>query len=288
MVSDNEAAPEDVEANAAPNELVRQRRERSEVGFPYADLGQALDLARVLHQRGGGAAEREQLAGWMDQSATGGTFRSRLSAATMFGLVEVDRAHVRITPRGREAVDGQVGALADAFLQVELFRAMFDRHSGYALPPPAAVERQMVELGVPSKQKERARQTFQKSATIAGFVDPVTGRLVKPAVRREQEGPAPAPHDSQRNVGGGGGGRGPDEPYHPFIMGLLNELPAAPDFPKWSIEEQAEWLRTAAGIFKLMSKQSGRIVVEVKNADPGRQAGVHEVAGGGANSSETD
>jgi hypothetical protein len=44
--------------------------------------------------------------------------------------------------------------------------------------PPPAIERQVVDLGVSPKQKERARQTFMKSTQYAGFIDASTGRFV--------------------------------------------------------------------------------------------------------------
>jgi hypothetical protein len=52
-------------------------------------------------------------------------------------------------------------------------------YKGNALPPPPAIERQMEQLRVSPKQKERARQTFMKSAQYAGFIDSSTGRFVK-------------------------------------------------------------------------------------------------------------
>jgi hypothetical protein len=41
-------------------------------------------------------------------------------------------------------------------------------------PPPPAIERQVEQLGVSPKQKERARQSFMKSAQYAGFIDAST------------------------------------------------------------------------------------------------------------------
>ena len=37
------------------------------------------------------------------------------------------------------------------------------------MPPAAALEREMVELGVSPKQKDKARQVFERSAEQAGF-----------------------------------------------------------------------------------------------------------------------
>ena len=70
---------------------------------------------------------------------------------------------------------------------------MYDQYKGNALPPPPAIERQMEELGVSPKQKERARQTFMKSAQYAGFIDPANGRFVKPGIVQKDEVKASEP-----------------------------------------------------------------------------------------------
>jgi hypothetical protein len=60
----------------------------------------------------------------------------------------------------------------------------------------------METLGVPPKQKERARQIFSKSAQSAGIIDAGMGRFVKLATG------APPPADPipnrQGHTGGGG------------------------------------------------------------------------------------
>lgn len=264
----------------------QQKRARSQIDFPYSDMESAEGLTGTLYAKGGGSADPSQLAGWLDMSSNGGTFRSRVSAARMYGFVETARGSIEITDLGRRVVDPQSDrrARADAFLNVPLYEAMFEKNKGYALPPAAAIERQMVELGVPVKQKERARQVFQKSAERAGFIDGNSGRFIKPAFsevqRREDIPPSPPPGD----VGGNGGGGGD---YHPFIQGLLDELPDTDSFANWSINDQAEWLRTAAGIFKLMSKQRGRIEIEIKDVSPDHRAGASRVTGGSDDPSET-
>ncbi|NMM43857.1 hypothetical protein HH303_05170 [Rhodospirillaceae bacterium KN72] len=267
---ENTVNPTDVDG-AQNAGAAMKHRSRTQIEFPYTDIGQAEELARTLVDRGGGTAETAQLAGWMDQSANGGTFRSRLSAARMFGFIESDRGSgvITITSSGRDVVDAnrRAAARVDAFMKVPLFAAMYEKNNGYNLPPPAALERQVVELGVPEKQKERARQVFQKSASIAQFIDPTTGRFVKPAVRpvKEEDNTDTVRHNSgdESNTGSDS----VDRQYHPFVQGLLDELPASEEFMSWPVEDQAEWLRAAASIFKLLSKTKGRIVVSC----PGEQ-----------------
>lgn len=194
----------------------KAKRDRSQIVFPYNDLNSVIEMVRTLHERAGMSCEDVQLASWLNQTASGGGFRSRLSAGRMFGLIETSGVTVSITPLGQDAIDDDRGpaSQAEAFLRVPLFRAMYDQFKGYALPPPAAIERQMEALGVAPKQKDRARPTFMKSAISAGYIDAQTGRFTKPAFAAA---PPPPVDDAQRDGGNGGGGGGGDEPPSPPI-----------------------------------------------------------------------
>lgn len=129
---------------------------------------------------------------------------------------------------------------------------MYDQHKGNILPPPAAIERQMEQLGVSPKQKERARQTFTKSAAFAGFIDPASGRFIKPGngPQKDDEAGAKKP-DGSGGRGGGGGGGGEDE-IDPIIRGLLARLPKSGDV--WPEGERKLWLQLLEGSFKLIYK----------------------------------
>jgi hypothetical protein len=103
----------------------------------------------------------------------------------------------------------------------------------------------MEQMGVSPKQKERARQTFIKSAQYAGFVDPSTGRFVKPGNASTK------PEADPKKVSDGGGGNGNEPPdLHPFVQGLLRELPKAGDV--WPETKRKLWLDTAGSIFKMI------------------------------------
>jgi hypothetical protein len=193
------------------------------------------------------------LAAWMGQSASGGTFRTRLGAARMFGLIETGQGRVALTQLGRDILDDSSGgrsARVAAFLNVELFRVMYDQYKANILPPPPAIERQMEQLGVSPKQKERARQTFMKSAQYAVFIDASSGRFVKPGIASREEPPREKPDDVQKRNSGSDGNEPPD--LHPFVQGLLKELPKAGT--PWPEEQRKLWLDTAASIFKMIYK----------------------------------
>jgi hypothetical protein len=241
--------PDSVSAKVDEQAGDPSKRERSKIVFVYNDLESALDLARTLQTRAGATCEIKQLASWMNQSAEGGTFRSILGAARTFGLIETSQGSVSLTTLGRDALDEnrRQGALAEAFLKVQLHSAMYEQYQGYALPPPAAIERHMESLGVPSKQKERARQTFTKSAQFAGYVDQQTGRFIKPAIASPPPPSNSGLVDLNGSGGGGGGGGGGDVglDLDPLLMALLKKIPASSS-AGWPKEQRVRWFRTFA------------------------------------------
>ena len=79
---------------------------------------------------------------------------------------------------------------------------MYEQYRGQVLPPPPAIERHMEQLGVSPKQKGRARQVFHKSAQYAGYVDPGSGRFIRPGTGPESD----RSQQAQRRASGGGDG----------------------------------------------------------------------------------
>jgi hypothetical protein len=227
-------------------------RERSGIEFPYSDLENAIEIARTLRDRAGTSCEPAQLAGWLGHSVTGGTFRSRLSAARIFGLVETRPGKIALTARGRDILEPTKARAArvSAFLSVPLYSALFEKYNGYTLPPVAAIERQAVEAGVPPKQSGRARQVFMKSAAQANFVDPNSGRLIKPSVEGVVEQPPAKEESKPKQSGGGGGDGGGGDQLDPIVVGLLARLPRPGAV--WPEAARATWLDLLKGSFKLI------------------------------------
>jgi hypothetical protein len=166
-------------------------RQRSTIVFPYGSLQDAEKIAKEVHGKWGGHASPDQLAAGMDTSPRSGTFRVKLATARIFGVVQTKRSLVEITDLGRRLVDPQKAAAArvEAFLGVPLFKEIYESHRGASLPPGSALENEMVRLGVSAKQKDRARQAFQRSAEQAGFFDHGRDRLIMPPELETSAGP---------------------------------------------------------------------------------------------------
>jgi len=262
-------------ADAQGNAANESKREMSSISFPYGDLDHAIDFAKAIREVGGQGCLIEQLAGFLQVAASGGSFQARLAYSRKFGLIEVERGKVRLTPIGLRIVDAsqEAAARVDAFLAVPLYQKIYEKYKAYTLPPAAALEREMLGLGVSSKQTGKARQAFDRSAKQAGFFWAGADRLTLPVVKSFPEtrpiddkppppSPPPPPSGNELNGGGGGGGS-----YHPFIEGLLKTLPRVGE--EWPIRDRAKWLKLAANAFDLIYKGDGDIEIKaIANTKP--------------------
>jgi hypothetical protein len=73
---------------------------------------------------------------------------------------------------------------------------------------------------------------------------------VKPGIASREEPPREKPDDVQKRNSGSDGNEPPD--LHPFVQGLLKELPKAGT--PWPEEQRKLWLDIAASIFKMIYK----------------------------------
>jgi hypothetical protein len=253
----------------APLQPSDGKRQSSSIEFPYADLEQVKKVAEAVRDVGGTSCDVEQLAAKLGQPSTSGTFKLRVFAAKTFGLIKSERGTITLRELGSRICDPDQSKAAgvEAFLNVPLYKAIYEQFKTVPLPGIEGLEGAIVNLGVVPKQKATARQVFQRSAKQAGFFDLAPNKLVMPVIGTPQQSQASQP--PAKNNNGGGGQRAPHESdgsIHPFIQGLLATLPS-PD-TEWETDARKRWLQAAAGIFDLMykTKDGNLIVVECKNS----------------------
>ena len=230
------------------------KRDRSTIEFPYMDLDNAIEIARAVHQAGG-TCTKEQLAARMNQSPTSGGFYLRITNAKLFGLVSYDRGTITQTNLGQQICDQGIERTArvKAFLNIPLYKALFEKFKGVTLPLAAGLEGAIETLGVAPKQKDKARQAFQRSAKQAGFFEFGPERLVLPVASGTARLEKSAEFEPMKPLYSELGERSREEAqYHPFIEGLLKTLPSAET--QWPIEARKKWLLTAENIFGLIYK----------------------------------
>jgi len=252
---------------ATPLETGGGDRQRSRIGFPYMNLDEALTLASAIHANVGTmSCEDDQLAPWLDLSPKSSGYRVKLSSARMFGLIESSSGNHSLTDLGKAIIDPsrQMQAKAQAFLQVPLYSLIFENFKSDVLPPAAALEKQMIEMGVAQKQKTRARQVFEKSAEQAGFFASGKNRLVKPGFTDAAIHNPPPPDENDKgnnddNSGNGGSGGQLPPDIDPIIAGLIARLPKSG--VEWPNQERELWLGILKSSFDLVYKDTSKTLV---------------------------
>lgn len=235
-------------------------RQRSKISFPYMALDDVVTMAQAIHAHVGmNECDDDQLAAWTDQSSKSSTFRNQYYAGRTFGILAGQGNKHRLTDLGQIIVDPSRlrEGKAKAFLAVPLYKAIFEKNKGGVLPPAAALEREMVGLGVSEKQKERARQVFERSAEQAGFFEHGKNKLVMPGVA----GGAPRKDDDRKPGGGGDGGGGVDDP---LISALIQKLPKS---GPWSADERVNWLKLLTMAFQMTYGQEDQIEIKKEAAN---------------------
>lgn len=250
-------------------------RQRSTIGFPYVDLAAATELAKAIFDNvAGGECDDDQLAAWTSQSAKSSGFRTQVYGARMFGVVAGEAGRHRVTELGKAIIDPhqEREAKVRAFLSVPLYAALFEKFKSGMLPPAAALEREIEGLGVASKQKDRARQVFERSADQAGFFEHGRNRLVQPGVTAATGKP---PAEEQKGKGSNGGGGGDD--LDPLIGALLQKLPKAGE--QFNQQERTTWLQMIAMAFQMAYGPVGEIEIKAKAAANSGKSEIDDLLG---------
>jgi hypothetical protein len=244
-----------------------KERERSTIDFPYNSLNDAIGVAKAVHKLGGNQCRLDSLAAELGhETSNSGGFRQKLASAHNFGLTSLSQGIVSLTALGGQIVDPEQDKVArvKAFLQVPLYAAIYNEFKDGALPPPSGLEAKMASLGVASKQKDKARQVFHRSAKEAGFFAYGSTRLVYPAL-----GNAIPPkqketdhEDEFEKKGGNGNGGGGGKELDPLIQGLLNTLPEPKS--EWPIEGRRKWLQLALSVFDMIYRGADDASIVVK------------------------
>ncbi|MER8920729.1 MULTISPECIES: hypothetical protein [unclassified Mesorhizobium] len=251
-----------------------QTRQRSTIAFPYDDLDSAMELATAIHGNAGrGECDDAQLAAWSKQSVKSSGFRLQLSAAKLFGLIVSEGRKHKVTDLGAAIIDPNQAraAKAQAFMNVPLFKAIFDNYKNGVLPAQAAaLEREIVGLGVSEKVKDRARQRFEKSAEQAGFFEHGKNRMVMPATVAGLTLPANQTGGENGNGGTGtgsgtGSGGGVELDLDPLLIELLKKIPPAE--MGWPSPQRLRWFKTfAMNVSQIYDEDDAPIELEIKTS----------------------
>ena len=248
----------------------------SSIAFPYMDMDIAISVAQAILSAGGIPLTREQLAGVMKLQVNSGNFLSKVATGRTFGLVAYSQSKFELTNVGFAILDSderrQRAARAEAFLNVPLYKKVYEDFRGKQLPPrPHGLEQAFARYGVSPKQVMNARLAFDRSAKQAGFFGSGPDRLIEPIIGAAapfpERGKVVSDEDEQPMEKRRASAKGEPDGLnlHPFIEGLLGSLPEPET--NWTIEGRAKWLQAAANIFDLMYKGDGQIQILAKGGE---------------------
>lgn len=244
----------------------KRPREVSRYAFPYYDLETAIEVAKQLHDRAGGKASMVQVASYLEHTDEfSGAFRAKLWAAQLFGLVSIETRNVCTTPLGEQLASTRSGVqrdrrLAEAFLNVPLFREVYRRYENTTLPSSREGLKQALQatFGVSPKSVSTALRTLEASAEQAGFKRQDPNRLIHPVPIGLIEADIlaePAPEEKKMGSIGMSQAEMPrkrdmPESIHPAISGFLLELPSKGN--RWTEGERQRWLDAFAAMVKAL------------------------------------
>ena len=247
MAAENATGTEDKVVELEPGGA--GKRQRSSIAFPYMNLNEVVGLARALFTNNAtNPCTIDQLAAWANQSPTASTFRSRLSSAKLFGLLDAERLDaIRLAELGQLVNDSkrEREGRARAFLNVPLYAAVHNKFKGVSIPPAQALEAELVALGVAETLKATARRVLESSAEQAGFFEAGRDRLVQPGYG--QAPPVIEPGSDKRDKkghSGSGGGDGTGLDLDPLLIAHLKRIPTTAE--GWPAAKRIRWFRTFA------------------------------------------
>ncbi|MGB6895949.1 MAG: hypothetical protein WBF37_08420 [Dehalococcoidia bacterium] len=223
----------------------KAKKSRSQIKFPYYPLDDAIRVARMVRDRGGGRCTLDQLARFVNAKSTdSGAFRSLIAATSLFGLVTASSGQVGVTDQVGKILspvyeDDERQGRIEAFLSVPLFKAVYEHYRGQALPAEPGTKNALEhQFGVVKEQVATAYRVLMESADQAGFF--ATGRthLVEPPAKG-----AIGPPSEAKEAPRGGGGPPSDEPpgIDPALLGLLRHLPKSGT--AWRKDRKEAWLQ---------------------------------------------
>lgn len=229
---------------------IPQKRSRvvSEVRVPMYSLADSLAVAEAIHKKGGGSATNDQLAAFLGyKSANNGSYLSRVASARIFDFIG-GAGRLTITARAQSILmpvyqQDVKPALVKAFLDVPLYKAVYDEYHGKDLPTPFGMTNALrTRFGVAPSRVEAGLRALMESADQAGFFE-VRGSRTQLIIPNLPDAPPRQPPTESsdqetpsegRNGGGGGGGdeRPPSQPmsaedlkneYISTLIGVLRE-----------------------------------------------------------------
>lgn len=190
-------------------------KQNSEVKFPAYNLVDSAEVAKAIHSKGGGRATADHLSAYLGyKSTSNGAYLSRVGAARHFGLIQKSGENFSLTPLATQILmpvypEQAKQGLVTAFLNVDLYKRVFDDYKGKELPNEFGMKNALKNIyGVVPGRVDVAYRGLMDSAEAAGFFATRNGtrsHLIMPVFQHGAAEPAQPAAEPPADSSGGGG-----------------------------------------------------------------------------------
>ncbi len=144
---------------------------------PFLGLTDAISLVEKIYGEAGGTASYNLLSRIFDNSPSSSSFTKKLSWLKAYGLVtEATKGSVSLSETGTmiaapQSPEAAANAKKDAFLRIDVFNRIFERHKGKLLPADEFL-RNIIEqdCGIPKELSDLWVDSFKDAIRVAGLL----------------------------------------------------------------------------------------------------------------------
>jgi hypothetical protein len=144
---------------------------------PFLGLTEAIRLVQEIYAQGGGTANYNLLSRIFDNSPSSSSFTKKLSWLKAYGLItETSKGTVSLSDTGTmiaapQSPEVAANAKKDAFLRIDVYNRIFQRHKGKLLPADEFL-RNIIEQdsAIPKQLSDLWMDSFKDAIRVAGLL----------------------------------------------------------------------------------------------------------------------
>ncbi|MFZ0635801.1 MAG: hypothetical protein WA755_07190 [Candidatus Acidiferrales bacterium] len=144
---------------------------------PFISFGTAISFAEKIYENGGSRASYDMLSRIFDNSIKSSSFSKKLAALSRYGLVvepskgDVQLTEIAMSIAAPQSPQAEGAAHKEAFLRIEPFAKIYDRHKGKLLPADEFLKNILEQdCGIPRDLSDAWLQAFKDAIRVAGLL----------------------------------------------------------------------------------------------------------------------
>jgi hypothetical protein len=144
---------------------------------PIISFGTAITFAEKIYEHGGSKASYDMLSRIFDNSIKSSSFTKKLAALRLYGLVveptkgDVQLSEIGMSIAAPQSPQAEAAARKEAFLRIEPFTKIYDRHKGKLLPADEFLKNILEQdCGIPKDLSDAWLEAFKEAIRVAGLL----------------------------------------------------------------------------------------------------------------------